>query len=69
MNNANAKNIEANNLKVIKDQLEHEVLMNKKYNECGGQCTDASIKSLCSEAGQIHRQNFDSLKSYLDSHQ
>jgi len=69
MNNANAKNIEANNLKVIKDQLEHEALMNKKYNEYSGQCTDASIKTICSEASQIHKQNFQNLKSYLDSHQ
>jgi len=69
MNNANAKNIEANNLKIIKDQLEHEALMNKKYGEYCGQSTDASIKSLCSEAGQVHKQNFQGLKSYLDSHQ
>lgn len=69
MNNSTAKNIEATNLKVIKEQLEHECLMNKKYNECSNQATDSTIKSLCTEASQIHKQNFQTLKSYLDTHQ
>ena len=69
MNNSNAKNIEANNLKVIKDQLEYEALMNKKYNECSCGSQDQAIKTLCNEASQIHKQNFQTLKSYLDSHQ
>lgn len=63
------KQIEANNLKVIEDQLNHEALMNKKYNEYAGMCNDTQLKDLCNQASQVHKQNFNSLKSYLDSHQ
>lgn len=69
MNISGNKQIEANNLKVLKDQLGYEALMNKKFNEYSGQCTDQSLKTLCTEASQVHKRNFDSLKSYLDSHQ
>ncbi|WP_070110515.1 hypothetical protein [Clostridium acetireducens] len=69
MNNPGNKQIEANNLKVLKDQLEYESLMNKKFSECSNQITDTQIKSLCNEASQVHKQNFNNLKSYLDSHQ
>lgn len=64
-----SKQIEANNLKVIEDQLSHEALMNKKYSEYAGMCNDTQLKDLCNQASQVHKQNFNSLKSYLDSHQ
>lgn len=63
------KQIEANNLKVIKDHLESEALMNKKYSEYSQRITDPQIKNLCDQGCQIHKQNFDNLKTYLDSHQ
>lgn len=64
-----SKQIEANNLKVIKDQLGYEALLNKKFHQASELCTDGQLKSLCNEACQIHKQNFNSLKTYLDSHQ
>jgi len=63
------KQLESNNLKVIQDQLTHEALMNKKYSEYSSMCTDTKLKDLCNQASQVHKQNFNSLKSYLDSHQ
>lgn len=69
MDSTTSKQIEANNLKVIKDQLGYEALMNKKFNECSTKCADANLKTLCTEASNIHKNNFNSLKSYLDSHQ
>ncbi|MBU3093437.1 hypothetical protein K2F40_11850 [Clostridium sp. CM028] len=69
MMNAENKQIESNNLKVIKDQLGYESLLNKKFNEYGSQCTDQNLKNLCTEASQTHKQNFNTLKTYLDSHQ
>ncbi|MCB2293133.1 hypothetical protein LGK95_06295 [Clostridium algoriphilum] len=67
MNNEN-KQLESNNLKVIKDQLGYESLLNKKFNEYGSQCADQNLKNLCNEASQTHKQNFNTLKTYLDSH-
>jgi hypothetical protein len=69
MNNTVDKQLESNNLKVIKDQLGYESLLNKKFNEYGTKCTDQSLKNLCTEASQTHKQNFNTLKTYLDSHQ
>lgn len=66
---ANSKPIESNNLKVIKDELGYEALMSKKYAECSNQCTDQQLKKVCTDAGNVHKQNFTQLKSYLDSHQ
>lgn len=61
--------IEANNLKVIHDQIGYEALLNKKFHQYAEMCTDSQIKNLCNEASQVHRDNFNSLKTYLDSHQ
>jgi hypothetical protein len=69
MNTAESKQIEANNLKVISDQINYESLLNKKFSEYANICSDPSLKALCNEACQIHKQNFNNLKSYLDSHQ
>ena len=69
MTNNSDKQLEANNLKIIKDQLESEALLNKKYSEYSQRITDPQIKNLCDQGSQVHRQNFDNLKTYLDSHQ
>lgn len=63
------KQIESNNLKVIKEQIEFECLANKKCNEYSQLVTDANLKSICTEAARVHRDNFNNLKTYLDSHQ
>jgi hypothetical protein len=63
------KQIEANNLKVISDQISYEALLNKKFSEYANMCSDANLKNLCNQASQTHKQNFNNLKTYLDSHQ
>ncbi|MBV1821441.1 hypothetical protein [Clostridium cochlearium] len=68
MNSGNMQ-IESNNLKVISDQLNHECLMNKKYSLYSNYCTDPQLKNLCTQAAMTHKQNFNELKAYLDSHQ
>ena len=69
MLNTTDKQLEINNLKVIKDQLGYESLLNKKFNDYSSKCTDQNLKNLCNEASQTHKQNFNTLKTYLDSHQ
>lgn len=63
------KQIESNNLKVIKDQMGFEFLMNKKCSEYSQIVTDAGLKNICTEACKVHKDNFNNLKTYLDSHQ
>lgn len=67
MNN-NAK-ITSDNLKVLKDQIEYEALMNKKARQYSQYCNDTNLKGVCNRTADIHKQNFTSLKNYLDSHQ
>ena len=65
MQNSQSKQIESNNLKIIKDQMAAEHLLNKKYNMYSSQCSDSQIKTLCNEASQIHKNNFSSLKKII----
>lgn len=68
--NTNEKpQLDSNNLKVIQDQISYEALLTKKYSEYSDMCTDQSLKNLCNDASNTHKQNFTSLKNYLDSHQ
>ena len=67
--NTTVKELDTSNLKVIKDQLQSEALMNKKFNQYATYCVDPQLKSLCNDASAVHKQNFNSLKTYLDSHQ
>jgi hypothetical protein len=64
-----SKQLESNNLKVIKDQIIYESLMNKKFHQFAQCATEPEVKNICNEACAVHKQNFNNLKSYLDSHQ
>lgn len=69
MNGNTQPKLTADNFKVIKDQIEYEALMNKKARQYGEYCTDAQLKGVCNKTADIHKQNFNNLKNYLDSHQ
>jgi predicted glycosyl hydrolase (DUF1957 family) len=68
-NNNQKPQLDDNNLKVINDQIAYEALLTKKYKDYESMCTDQSLKSLCNNASNSHKQNFENLKNYLDSHQ
>ena len=68
-NMGNQPQIDSKNLKTIEDQMNYESLLNKKCNLYAQYCNDTQLKSVCQDAANVHRQNFSSLKSYLDSHQ
>lgn len=63
------KQIHSNNLKVIEDQLNYESLMNKKFSNYAQYCNDTQLKTVCSDAANVHKNNFNALKTYLESHQ
>ncbi|WP_373897683.1 hypothetical protein ACER0A_011485 [Haloimpatiens sp. FM7315] len=67
MNQGNMQ-IDQRNLKTIEDQLAYEALMNKKCSQYADYCTDSQLKQVCSEGANIHKNNFTTLKNYLDSH-
>jgi len=64
-----SKKLDANNLKVLEDQLNHESLMTKKFNNYANYCTDTELKNFCQQASQKHKQHYNELLNYLNSHQ
>lgn len=69
-NNGSGQNkLESNNLKVLEDQLNYECLMNKKFSNYAEYCTDTELKNLCQQASTKHKQHYDNLLNYLNSHQ
>lgn len=61
--------LDAPNLKILEDQLNYEILMNKKLDQYAEYCTDPQLKSLCRQGAQKHKENFNELLNYLNSHQ
>ncbi len=61
--------LDSNNLKILEDQLSYESLMNKKFTAYAQFCTDTQLKNLCQQAAQQHKQHYNELFNYLNSHQ
>lgn len=61
--------LDAPNLKILEDQLNYEAMMNKKFSQYAEYCTDPNLKNLCRQGAQNHKQNYNDLLNYLNSHQ
>ncbi|MDF2546665.1 hypothetical protein [Anaerosolibacter sp.] len=61
--------LDAPNLKVLEDQLNYESMMNKKMDQYAAYCRDPQLKSICRQGAQRHKQNYNALLTYLNSHQ
>lgn len=56
------------NLTILEDMLNYESLNYKKLDMYSQSCNDAQLKDVCSKAAQLHKQHFDMLFNYLNSH-
>lgn len=56
------------NLTILEDQLNTEALNYKKLEMYSQTCTDQQLKDVCNKAAQLHKQHFDVLLNYLNSH-
>lgn len=65
---AGNKQIEEKSLSILEDQLNYEALAVKKYNQASQTCTNPDIVNLCNDAATRHKQHFDQLLGYLNSH-
>jgi hypothetical protein len=61
--------IEAKNLAYIEDTLAHEALICKKCEQYETMLTDPAQKNMAHQLAQHHRQHYDALFNYLQSHQ
>ena len=63
-----AQPILSKSLSLMEDQMKQEALAVKKCNLYSTYFTDANLKTLSSELAQHHKQRFDELYDYLNSH-
>jgi len=56
------------NLTILEDMLNYESLNYKKLDMYARTCNDPQLKNVCNKAAQLHKQHFDMLFNYLNSH-
>lgn len=56
------------NLTMLQEQMAKEALLYKKCNVSAAQFDDAKLKSLAQKIAMHHKQRFDALYSYLNTH-
>ncbi len=61
--------LDSKNLTILEDQMNHEALAAKKSAFMASQFTDPALKGVANTLAQHHRQQFDKLFNYLNSHQ
>lgn len=58
-------NLTTKELAALEDQLGFEQILVKKYTALSTQCTDAALKSKCSEIAAKHQTHYNTLLNYL----
>ena len=66
--NQNQASLSSKNLTILEDQLNYEALNCKKLNVYSDSVNDSELKNVCQKAARMHKQHFDSLFNYLNSH-
>jgi hypothetical protein len=61
-------NLTSKNLTILEDMLNYESLNYKKLEMYSQNCTDPQLKGICNRAAQLHKQHFNMLFNYLNSH-
>ncbi len=56
------------NLTILEDMLNYESLNHKKLDMYSQNCNDPQLKDICNKAAQLHKQHFNMLFNYLNSH-
>jgi len=59
----------ATNLKVLIDQMNHEAIATKKCEFYSSLLGDPALKGMVMTLAQRHREHYDKLFNYLNSHQ
>ncbi len=66
---AQTPQLTATNLKVLVDQMQHEALASKKCEFFSTLIADPALKGMAMSLAQHHREHYDKLFGYLNSHQ
>ncbi len=60
--------IQTKSLTILEDQMQHEMLACKKARQYAGSFDDPALKNLADATANDHRDRFDRLFDYLNSH-
>ncbi len=60
--------IQAKSLTILEDQMQHELLACKKARQYAGSFDNPALKNLAQTMADCHRERFDRLFDYLNSH-
>ncbi|MGI5878527.1 MAG: hypothetical protein ACOX7W_07965 [Christensenellales bacterium] len=61
--------LDSKNLSYLEDSMSYEALAVKKCQQYATQFQDPVLKDMASQLAQHHRQHYDTLLNYLQSHQ
>jgi len=61
----NRKEMDSQMLHFIDEQLQEELLMQKKYVNYSNQLFDSELKDICISGSKKHKENYDSILNYL----
>ena len=64
-----AASIDSKNLDIIKDQMYHEALAYKKCKLYVDSLQEQPLRDMAHNFAQHHKQHFDALQNYLNTHQ
>lgn len=64
-----AQQLDTKNLGILQDQMHHEALAYKKCSVYTQYFTDPALRDIAGQAAQHHKQHFEALQNYLNSHQ
>lgn len=62
------KGLTSKELALLEDQLGQEALASKKCDNYAQRFTEPALKTFASQIAQHHRQRYDNLMRYLNSH-
>jgi len=68
MQNQNTSTIANKSLSILGDQMQHEYLACKKAEFYASTFSDTQLKTVADQLANDHRQRFNRLYSYLNSH-
>lgn len=60
--------LDVKDLGILQDELIHEALAYKKWTVYQDAFQDSQLKQIAQQTAQHHKQHFDALQTYLNSH-
>lgn len=67
MQNQNSM-IQAKSLTILEDQMQHEYVASKKCDYYAANLSDPQLQAVVTQIANAHRQRFNKLFEYLNSH-